>query len=194
MDDPTFALPFWNWDSPPGMECRRFIRKSILASLRHAPGPFSTSHLHYWAGDEAEPGPGSYLESLPHGPINLWTGESTQPNFENMGDFYFAARDPIFFFHHSNIDRLLSVWETLGGSRTVFTDPDWLDTDILFYNEYALLVRVKVRDCLDTRKLGMRIEKLPCGPEISEFAGSFVNVPHKQMDGKKTKTTCVRSE
>ncbi|KAF4398132.1 hypothetical protein G4B88_019853 [Cannabis sativa] len=48
MDDPTFALPFWNWDSPPGMECRRFIRKSILASLRHAPGPFSTSHLHYW--------------------------------------------------------------------------------------------------------------------------------------------------
>jgi polyphenol oxidase len=108
----------------------------------------------YRAGDEAEPGPGSYLESLPHGPINLWTDESTQPNFENMGDFYFAARDPIFFFHHSNIDRLWSVWETLGGSRTVFTDPDWLDTDILFYNEYALLVRVKIRDCLDTRKLG----------------------------------------
>jgi polyphenol oxidase len=71
-----------------------------------------------------------------------------------MGNFYSAGRDPIFFSHHSNVDRLWSVWKTLGGKRADFTDSDWLDSGFLFYDENANMVRVKVRDCLDTKKLG----------------------------------------
>ncbi|XP_062087626.1 polyphenol oxidase, chloroplastic-like [Humulus lupulus] len=334
IDDPTFVLPFWNWDSPPGMQLPalyaktnsplydtlrdRFHQPPTLVDLDYSPadvGVPTTGREEqlsinlkimyremvangknaqlflgapYRAGDEADPGAGS-LETIPHGPVHLWTGDSTQPNFENMGNFYSAARDPIFFSHHSNVDRLWSVWKTLGGKRRDFTDPDWLDAGFLFYDENAQLVRVKVRDCLDTRKLGYvyqnvdnpwlkakptprrtkstkvastrgrafgaalaaeistvsfpitldkvistvvsrpkkkkrstkekedeeevlvidgiefdrnfalkfdvyvndEDEETPSGPGVSEFAGSFVNVPHKQTGVKKTKT-CLR--
>ncbi|XP_071706227.1 polyphenol oxidase, chloroplastic-like [Rutidosis leptorrhynchoides] len=106
----------------------------------------------YRAGEE--PSGGGSLESLPHGPVHIWTGDSTQPNGEDMGNFYSAARDPIFYAHHSNIDRLWSVWKTLGGRRNDFADNDWLDASFLFYNENAEMVRVKVRDCVDSKNLG----------------------------------------
>ncbi|KAK9051727.1 hypothetical protein SSX86_028355 [Deinandra increscens subsp. villosa] len=104
----------------------------------------------YRAGEEANPGGGS-LEGIPHGPVHIWTGDSTQPNGEDMGNFYSAARDPIFYAHHANIDRLWSVWKSLGEKRKDFTDKDWLDASLLFYDENAEMVRVKVRDCLDSK-------------------------------------------
>ncbi|KAD4982380.1 hypothetical protein E3N88_19051 [Mikania micrantha] len=107
----------------------------------------------YRAGDEANPGGGS-LESIPHGPVHVWTGDRTQPNGEDMGNFYSAARDPIFYAHHANVDRMWSVWKTLGGKRNDFSDKDWLDSSFLFYDENAEMVRVKVRDCLDSKNLG----------------------------------------
>lgn len=47
------------------------------------------------------------------------------------------------------------------GRRQDFTDPDWLDTGFLFYNENAELVRVKIRDCLDTKSLGYVYQDVP---------------------------------
>lgn len=331
IDDPTFALPFWNWDSPPGMQMPPMFAKpnsplyDKLRNANHQPPTLldldynetdddqtttkkdqissnltimyrqmvsngKTSKLFlgspYRAGDEPEPGSGS-IENAPHNPVHLWCGDNTQPNLENMGNFYSAGRDPIFFAHHSNIDRMWTIWRTLGGKRTNFTEPDWLDSAFLFYDENANLVRVKVRDCLDTKNLGYvyqdveipwqnskpsprnlakkRVAKafgvaqaaelkrkliprnvfpivldrvistvvprpkksrskkekeeeeevlvvdnieferdarvkfdvyinededeMPIGPDNSEFAGSFVNVPHKHKHGKKMKTS-----
>nr|ALF12286.1 polyphenol oxidase [Morus alba var. multicaulis] len=199
IDDPTFALPFWNWDSPPGMQLPALYANAKsplydkLRDANHQPPvtvdldyskadagvPTTSKDVQvsanltimyrqivangknarlflgepYREGDDPSPGAGS-LENVPHGPVHLWTGDSTQPNFENMGNFYSAARDPIFFSHHSNIDRLWSVWKTLGGKRNDFTDPDWLNSGFLFYDENKQLVRVRVGDCLDSRKLG----------------------------------------
>lgn len=59
----------------------------------------------YRAGDAADPGAGT-VENVPHGPLHVWVGDPTQPNGEDMGNFYSAARDPVFFAHHGNIDRL----------------------------------------------------------------------------------------
>ncbi|KAF6163119.1 hypothetical protein GIB67_024983 [Kingdonia uniflora] len=106
----------------------------------------------YRAGDKSDPGAGA-LENLPHGPVHLWVGDRTQPNGEDMGNFYSAARDPVFYSHHSNCDRMWSVWKDLGGKRKDFTDPDWLNSGFLFYDENADLVRVKVKDCLDEKNL-----------------------------------------
>ena len=106
------------------------------------------------AGDKPSPGKGS-IETTPHGPVHEWTGDRTQPNIEDMGTLYSAAWDPIFFAHHSNIDRLWNVWKDLGGGKHKdFTDKDWLDSSFLFYDENAQLVRVKVKDCLENEKLG----------------------------------------
>ncbi|KAL0442794.1 UNVERIFIED_CONTAM: Aureusidin synthase [Sesamum latifolium] len=107
----------------------------------------------YRRGDDPNPGSGS-IENIPHGPVHVWTGDRTQPNFEDMGNFYSAGRDPIFYAHHSNIDRLWSVWKTLGGRRQDIADRDFLDASFIFYDENAQMVRVKVRDCLDHTKLG----------------------------------------
>ncbi|XP_009610962.4 polyphenol oxidase, chloroplastic-like [Nicotiana tomentosiformis] len=195
INDPTFAIPFWNWDHPDGMRLpAMYTNRSSslfdpLRDRRHQPpvmvdldfngtdpnisnaqqtsqnltimyrqmvslGSTPTTFLGdpYRAG--GEPGGAGSLENIPHGPVHVWTGDRTQPNFENMGDFYSAARDPIFYAHHSNIDRLWSVWKTLGGRRQDFTDPDFLNASFLFYDEKAQMVRIRVRDCLDTTRLG----------------------------------------
>jgi polyphenol oxidase len=72
-----------------------------------------------------------------------------------MGTFYTAARDPIFYPHHTNLDRLWVVWKNLGQGRKDYSDDlDWLETNFFFYDENANLVRVKISDSLDTKKLG----------------------------------------
>ncbi|KAL7243804.1 hypothetical protein ACSBR1_016096 [Camellia fascicularis] len=196
IGDPSFAIPFWNWDSPNGMKMPAMYADAnsplydVLRDAKHQPptlvdldyngsDPTTTdaqqksSNLNvmyrqmvsssksarlflgspYRAGDEPDPGAGS-LENIPHGPVHIWCGDRTQPNLEDMGNFYSAGRDPIFYGHHANIDRMWSIWKTLGGKRQDFTDPDWLNAGFVFYDENAELVRVKVKDCLDTRKLG----------------------------------------
>ncbi|KAH1103156.1 hypothetical protein AAZX31_13G225400 [Glycine max] len=194
INDPTFALPFWNWDAPDGMQLPSIYADpksplyDTLRNANHQPptlvdldfnleDPISNGKISnnltimyrqvvsngktptlflgnpYRAGDEPDPGFGS-VENVPHGSVHLWTGDINQPNIEDMGTFYSAARDPIFFSHHSNIDRMWSIWKTLGGKRKDFTDSDWLESGFLFYDENKNLVRVKVKDCLDERKLG----------------------------------------
>ncbi|KAG0448836.1 hypothetical protein HPP92_015887 [Vanilla planifolia] len=209
IGDDNFALPFWNWDSPAGMQIPSFYneKSSSLYNERRdpqhlpptivdldnntnstlTPGELIDDNLKimhremisngktailfmgapYRAGDLPGPGAGS-LENIPHGTVHRWTGDSRQPNREDMGIFYSAARDPIFYAHHSNIDRLWSVWKTLGGKRRDFTDHDWLDSSFLFYDENAQLVRVKVKDCLKTEKLGYKYQ---------DVANPWINSP-----------------
>ncbi|WCJ26989.1 Polyphenol oxidase chloroplastic [Euphorbia peplus] len=197
INDPTFALPFWNWDSPDGMflptlyanpksplydELRNKnhqppmildldyngtddttisnedqVSSNLTIMYRQIVSNGKTPRLFlgepYRHGDEGNPGGGS-MENIPHGSVHIWTGDNTQPNFENMGNFYSAGRDPIFFAHHANIDRMWTIWKSLGGRRTDFTDKDWLDSGFVFYDENANPVRVKVRDCLESKNLG----------------------------------------
>ncbi|CAL1397923.1 unnamed protein product [Linum trigynum] len=197
IGDPTFGLPFWNWDNPAGgmqlpaiyadptsplynplrdpnhqpptltdldysgQDATIIPQDQVSDNLTNmyrqvvASGKTATLFLGspYRAGDEPNPGPGSF-ESTPHGPVHLWTGDPAQPNGEDMGNFYSAARDPIFFAHHANIDRVWNVWKALGGKRVDFATPDWLDATFLFYDENADPIRVRVRDCLESRKTG----------------------------------------
>ncbi|BFG27709.1 hypothetical protein CerSpe_139830 [Prunus speciosa] len=195
IGDPTFALPFWNWDAPAGMYIPKIFTDTTSSlydqyrNAAHQPPKLldlnyggtdddvddptrikenlttmyqqmvskATSHRLFYgepysAGDDANPGAGN-IESIPHNNIHLWTGDTTQTNGEDMGAFYSAGRDPLFYAHHSNVDRMWSIYKSkLGG--TDIEKKDWLDTEFLFYDEKKNLVRVKVRDSLDTTKLG----------------------------------------
>eukprot|EP00249_Psilotum_nudum_P015873 c25564_g1_i1 orf=490-2328(+) len=113
----------------------------------------------YRQGDDPSPGAGT-LENVPHGTVHSWTGDPSNPNDENMGALYSAARDAVFYAHHSNVDRMWEVWKSLGGRRQNLTDPDWLNATFLFYDENANLVRVKVSDALDTTKLAYKFQKV----------------------------------
>lgn len=196
INDPTFAMPFWNWDAQGGMRLpdiytdptsplydtlrdgshqpptmidldfngtdsnipdSQQLSQNYTIMYRQMVSNSRTPRLFfgnpYRAGDDPDPGAGQ-LENIPHGPVHVWTGDRTQPNLEDMGNFYSAGRDPIFYAHHSNIDRMWTLWKTLGGRRQDITDTDWLNASFVFYDENAQMVRVRVRDCLDATKLG----------------------------------------
>ena len=178
INDPTFAIPYWNWDSPPGMQLPALFTnpKSALYDKLRSPRnqPPKIVDLDYNIDDVMNPAtipdkeqidtnlkvmyramvnatntelffggdfrtgqvpensPGS-VENIPHGPVHLWSGDENQANFENMGNFYSAGRDPLFYSHHANVDRMWSLWKTLPGKkRKDITDPDWLNTTFLF--------------------------------------------------------------
>ncbi|XP_057812287.1 polyphenol oxidase I, chloroplastic-like [Salvia miltiorrhiza] len=206
IDDPTFALPFWNWDNPKGMPMpAMFVRDNSplynarrnrdhlplvdpppYADLRFSkkfqtdPDKIVGSNLtemysemvrsavnledfygaKYALGSNPDPGAGT-VERGSHTAIHAWVGDPNSPAGEDMGNFYSTGRDPLFFCHHANVDRMWSVWRDLRGPKPKdFNDPDWLDTSFFFYDENAQLVRVKVRDTLDNLKMGYTFQKV----------------------------------
>lgn len=66
-----------------------------------------------------------------------------------MGVFYSAGRDPIFYSHHANIDRIWNVWKSEFGGND-FDDQDWLKSEFVLFDENKNPVSVKVEDCLNT--------------------------------------------
>jgi tyrosinase len=68
----------------------------------------------------------------------------------NMGDPDTAARDPIFWLHHANVDRLWNRW--LDNKNHHLPDPvadkDWYDQAFPFYDESGKPVVVTVREIL----------------------------------------------
>ncbi|GJM92888.1 hypothetical protein PR202_ga09394 [Eleusine coracana subsp. coracana] len=125
--------------------------------ISNAPLPSLFHGQPYRAGDAEKPGAGT-VEIYPHNSMHGWTGDIARPNHEDMGVYYSAGRDPIFYPHHANIDRLWEAWRRIGAARgdrrqADFTDPDWLASSFLFYDEEARLVRVTVRDVLDMGRL-----------------------------------------
>ncbi|KAF8405245.1 hypothetical protein HHK36_010146 [Tetracentron sinense] len=114
----------------------------------------------YKAGEEGFcDGPGT-IELAPHNALHTWVGSTLNPERENLGAFYSAARDPIFYAHHSNIDRLWEVWRGLRGNKPEIIDPEWLESYFFFHNERQQLVRIKIRDVLDITKLRYAYEKV----------------------------------
>ncbi|KAF3636190.1 Polyphenol oxidase B, chloroplastic [Capsicum annuum] len=210
IDDPTFALPYWNWDHPKGMRFPPMFDRQgtalyderrnqqihngtvldlgsfgdkvqttqlqLMANnltlmyrqmVTNAPCPLLFFGAPYVLGNNVE-APGT-IEIIPHGPVHVWTGTaagSTLPgggrsHGEDMGNFYSAGLDPVFYCHHSNVDRMWSEWKSIGGKRTDLTQKDWLNSEFFFYDENKNPFRVKVRDCLDTKKMGYDYAPMP---------------------------------
>ena len=65
-----------------------------------------------------------------------------------MNDPDTAAQDPIFWLHHSNIDRLWAVWVRNGHSNP--TTPGWLNQQFSFFDENGQPVTMTAVQVLDT--------------------------------------------
>lgn len=133
------------------------LRIMYKQMISNAPLPSLFYGQPFRAGESEHPGPGT-VEHHPHNTMHVWTGDISRPNLENMGGFYAAGRDPLFYPHHANIDRLWKAWCDLAAARgnrrqAYLTDSDWLNSSFLLYDEEARLVRVTVRDMLDSEKL-----------------------------------------
>ncbi|KAH7437952.1 hypothetical protein KP509_05G097300 [Ceratopteris richardii] len=104
---------------------------------------------------------GGGIENGVHNAIHFYVGDSTTQLSQDMGNFATASRDPIFYAHHSNVDRLWEVWRynLPGGERFDHNDPDFLNAQFVFYDERGRMVRVLAKDALDSKKLGVYYQK-----------------------------------
>ena len=68
------------------------------------------------------------LENNPHNLVHVYVGGNSPDGqtYGLMSDPGLAALDPIFYLHHSNIDRMWATWNQ-NPSNTNPTDPNWLN-------------------------------------------------------------------
>jgi hypothetical protein len=128
VTDDTQAMATINFDSPQGSG-RSFGGQTI-------DGPVHQTSPH------------GRLESQPHDVVHVSIGGQNGW----MTDPDMAARDPIFWLHHCNIDRLWEHWRALGGGRgNPTTDDTWMSTAFTFYDENGTKVTLTGADILDTQ-------------------------------------------
>lgn len=137
--DATFALPYWNYEAS--------TERYLPAPFRVSTSPLYTSHrgagwnagtsflsasavatsgfmpnIPYYTAQ-------SNCESTPHGAVHVSIGGW-------MGSVPTAAQDPIFYLHHSNIDRWWNLWLKQGGGRSSpIGDTTWKGKKFLFFDE-----------------------------------------------------------
>ncbi len=119
-------------------------------------------------------GPPGRLESQPHNVIHVALGG----NDGWMSDPNLAARDPIFWLHHANIDRLWKRWLAQGGGRRNPTSGPWATTVFSFVDETGAIVRLTGADVVDSAgQLGYRYDDEPGAVVAAGGAESESMVP-----------------
>jgi tyrosinase len=121
------------------------------------------------------------LEAVPHGVVHVDVGGL-------MGDPATAARDPIFWLHHANIDRLWAIW--IGEGHRNPTNRGWLNLKFKLHDAHSHVVTFSAADMLDTEALGYRYDSLddprgphPVAPALATEAEMDEDEPTPEMVG-----------
>jgi len=73
----------------------------------------------------------------------------------DMANLQYSPRDPVFYAHHGNIDRVWASWNAAGRQN-----PDFGNAKVYFYDENRKLRFVMLNDVRDIRKLGYQYSSL----------------------------------
>ncbi len=177
LKEPAFALPYWDWtrnarvpdwywgDGNALYNTTRLQERSDTLPadfLELGPALRATKFAHFGGrrrtlGEVQVEGT---LEQGAHNNVHNWTGGE-------MASFDGAGNDPMFQSHHGNIDRVWEIWLAQGDGRANPTDADWLDHVFWFYGPSGNRETVRVRDVLETEKLGYRFDSLDWRPTLS---------------------------
>lgn len=170
-DDECWALPYWNW--APGSDFllpapfrdplselytsnRDPLMNSGAASLNpvlvSVTGSFSLTN--FFSANLNIQGPHGNV----HGEVGGW-----------MAFIDTAAQDPIFYVHHSNVDRLWDLWLAQGGGRSdPVTDATWTGKTYTFFDEHGKPVKMSACEILRAaEELHYVYEGEP--PQVLEF-------------------------
>jgi tyrosinase len=186
--DKTFTLPYWDYSiadpTKHGIIPKEFrlandpIFKSLFRQNRNSPslGPQIPNVNGGQAIDTFAPGAlattalkqGTYLPQGAlqgfnraldrglHGNVHGLTGDG-----QNMGSVPWAARDPVFWMHHCNIDRLWASWNRNGGRNP---DGTWLTQTFVFADENGRRVVGTVNDFKDIAALNYTYDRFEPPP------------------------------
>jgi Common central domain of tyrosinase/Polyphenol oxidase middle domain len=218
--DPNFALPFWDYSDPTQRAIPVALRQpagaqNSLFITQRAPGINQGAQLPESAttfddamdftnfaspagsplsfGGAQVPGPVHFngvfgaLESQPHNIVHVLVGG----NNGFMIDPNLAARDPVFWLHHANIDRLWNVWLAREGGRTNPTMGNWPTQVFTFFDENGQAVQLTGQQVVDSaQQLNYRYaegrgdEPTPQGIEPSLPAAPFTDSKQRVLADK----------
>ena len=105
-------------------------------------------------GEDANAAPGG-LEMTPHNDVHVAVGGSRGLMVNPLT----AAYDPIFWLHHSNVDRLWVEWLGLP-DRENPAEPAWLDETFPFHDEEKNEVSSSAATVVDLSELGYEYEEV----------------------------------
>ena len=102
---------------------------------------------------------GGVFEETPHGSVHVGVGGW-------MGKIKTAAKDPIFWLHHCNIDRIWSQWISQP-NRENPPQPEWEGQEFEFFNIQGQPASKASKAVVDTTVLGYKydsVDGIPSGP------------------------------
>ncbi len=102
-----------------------------------------------------------------HGNVHVFTG-----NTQGMGSVPTAAGDPVFWFHHCNIDRVWASWNKEGNKNP--TDSTWQAQTFVFVDENGQRVVATIKDFLDIAPLGYTYKEFLSTPKSAPAAAAAV--------------------
>jgi tyrosinase len=177
--------PLWDANRFPG----QYLKGQTLAGTYHHHYPTQEdideiqaidNWLDYGGGPQSNQAFGA-LSMNPHNTIHIYCGlinnPDGSPRYSDMFNNLTAAYDPIFWIHHTNIDRLWSEWQ----HKNPGADPDDLD-DVLAPFRY------RVRDTLNITNFGYTYVNdahvYPSGTNasITRFNADTVPVPERFVE------------
>jgi Common central domain of tyrosinase/Polyphenol oxidase middle domain len=194
----SFALPYWNY-SIQGMRQLPAPFEDTASPLYHTPrtlngGGLLDPNVVNYVGDFAPLafsstlGAGNSLvtrgfggapwATMAHGNSSTYGGTLENHIHDlvhvgvggDMGQVNTAARDPIFWLHHANIDRLWNRWLEYGqpgsGRANPTADTQWMNASFSLFDENGTAVTITAQQVLQTTKLGYRYDDDPCPPTI----------------------------
>ncbi len=103
------------------------------------------------------------LDGTPHGSVHVRVGTDANTG---MAAFETAARDPIFWLHHANIDRLWESWRSPNTAGASTKDPkapkaaNWLNKSFTFASADGTASIKKAAEALSLPGLGYRYDRL----------------------------------
>ena len=101
------------------------------------------------------------LEGTPHGPVHVYVGGTRGQREGDMTDFATAGRDPIFFAHHGNLDRLWEIWRQDPARKATEPSSDaFLSRAFVFTWLDGTQIQVMAADTLDASKLGFTYDNV----------------------------------
>lgn len=183
--DNSFRLPFWDWDATVSRNLPAIYRPASVGARPNSlfdvnrstaasggssipnnifvPNPMTAPNFAAFGGT-GFPSGGS-IENGPHGQIHIWTGPLPFGS-PDMGDLASAARDPVFYAHHCNIDRLWAEWFRRNPvAHASPTSASFLTKSFSFYDENKVLRRIRVSQVLNTVPLGF---SYPAGAALAK--------------------------
>jgi len=164
LNEPAFALPYWDWTRNQTIPDWFFGEQNPLNNptrlqepgdeipldFVHTDPSLRAKRFKHFGGRKRKRGDlqvEGTLEQSAHNSVHNWIGGE-------MASFDGAGNDPFFQAHHGQVDRLWEIWLRQGDGRANPKDPTWLNEKFWFFGWEGFPEAITVSALVDTKALG----------------------------------------